>query len=222
MKPKVNRRNPWMVGIGVALVLAASGYLIYSTFIHKSVGVPAAIGQPTSTPAESIAQPSTGPPTPSISYTVPATHPKELVVDRLGIKANVLSEGVLASGALDAPKTAWDVGWFNESALPGSGSGAILMDGHVNDALNSPGVFYKLNALLVGDTIEIVRGDGQIFTYSVTKVDQVAISQVDMTKMQESITPGQEGLNLITCGGVYDYKLHTYNDRVLVYATRTS
>lgn len=222
MKFKANRRNPWTVGIGLLLVLGASSYLVYITVIHKSVSVPAPIGQPTSAPAVADAHTSSSVPPRSAPYTVPASHPKELIIDRLSIRANILSEGVLASGALDAPKTAWDVGWYNQSTLPGSGSGAMLIDGHVNDALNSPGVFYKLNALLVGDTLHIVRGDGTTFTYSVTEVDQVPEGQVDMNKLLTSITPGQEGLNLITCGGVYNYKLHTYNDRVLVYATRTS
>jgi LPXTG-site transpeptidase (sortase) family protein len=176
----------------------------------------APIGQPTSTPVASNAQPAK---TPAAQYTVPADHPKQLTVDKLGINANIVSLGTLKDGSLDAPKTAWDVGWYDNSTLPGSGYGALLIDGHVNDALNSPGVFYKLNTLAVGDTMQITRGDGQVFTYNVNEVDQTPIAQVDMSKMLRSITPGKEGLNLITCGGVYNYTLHTYTDRILVYAT---
>jgi len=162
-------------------------------------------------------------PQPSVQpYSVPATHPKQLIIDKLDVKANILSVGTLSSGALDAPKTAWNVGWYKQSALPGLGVGALLIDGHVNDALNSPGVFYHLNTLTSGDRLQIIRGDGQVFIYSVTEVDQVPTEQVNMAKMLQPITPGQEGLNLITCGGVYNYTLHTYSDRVLVYATRTS
>jgi hypothetical protein len=43
-----------------------------------------------------------------------------------------------------------------------------------------------------------------------------------MAGMLKSTTKGKEGLNLITCGGVYDYKRQTYNDRILVYSERVT
>lgn len=156
------------------------------------------------------------------SYTVPSDHPRELIIHTLSIDANILSLGVTASNTLDAPKTAWDVGWYNKSALPGSDSGALLIDGHVNDSLGSQGIFYGINTLKPGDGIDIQRGDGETISYSVVHVEQVPIAQVDMNKMLRSITPGKEGLNLITCGGVYDSKRKTYDDRILVYAIRIS
>lgn len=156
------------------------------------------------------------------AYTVPASHPRELKIPKLGIDANILSMGILKDGSLDAPKTAWDVGWYDESALPGSGQNALLIDGHVNDALNTPGVFYHLGTLKTGDDMQIERGDNELFTYKVVQVDQKPIDQVDMAKMLRSAEPGKEGLNLITCGGDYDYKRETYKDRILVYAVRIS
>lgn len=158
----------------------------------------------------------------SLSYEVPANHPRKLIIQKLGVDANVAPMGILSNGALEAPKTAWQAGWYDESALPGSGQNALLIDGHVNDALNTPGIFYKINTLKAGDTMQIQRGDKQIFTYKVVKTDQKPIAQVDMAKMLQSVVPGKEGLNLITCGGQYDYSRETYNDRVLVYAVRIS
>jgi len=121
-------------------------------------------------------------------------------------------------GVLNAPASAWDVGWYNQSGLPGLDVSALLIDGHVNDALNSPGIFYKLSSLISGDRIEVERGDGQKFTYSVVNVEQKSLRDVDMTAMLKSAIPGKQGLNLITCGGTYSYETKTYDDRVLVFA----
>jgi len=155
-----------------------------------------------------------------LSYDVPTNHPRKLIIDRLSIDAVVEPMGILQNGALEAPKTAWDVGWYNKSALPGSDENALLIDGHVNDALDSPGVFYHIGSLKAGDEMKIERGDRQLFTYRVTKVDQMPLEKVDMAGMLKSVTTGKEGLNLITCGGVYDYRRQTYNDRILVYSER--
>jgi LPXTG-site transpeptidase (sortase) family protein len=156
------------------------------------------------------------------SYVVPADHPRHLIIESQGISVNILPMGLTETGALDAPKSAWEVGWYDHSTLPGSGHGALLIDGHVNDALNSPGVFYKIHTLKSGDEIKIERGDNQIVTYQVVKSEQQPIERVDMAKMLQSIEPEKEGLNLITCGGEYNYKQQTYDDRVLVYAERVS
>ena len=177
-------------------------------------------------------QPSTHPPTISKSsidgtkkttkqkaeYTVPADHPRELSIAKLGIDANILPVGLLAGSVLDAPKTAWDVGWYNQSSLPGADSGALLIDGHVNDELSQPGVFYSIGSLKSGDEIKVERGDRQLLTYKVVTVEQKPTDQVDMAKLLASATPGKQGLNLITCGGTYNYQKKSYTDRVLVYA----
>ncbi len=126
--------------------------------------------------------------------------------------------GVTPGGALDAPKTSWDVGWYKESAKPGIGVSALLMDGHVNDTRNTLGIFGQLHVLNQGDIIGIERGDGQQFTYRVVKREQVSVQNVDMSALMKSIIPGKQGLNLITCGGVYDAKTQAFSDRILVFA----
>lgn len=154
-------------------------------------------------------------------YTVPASHPRELTIKKLDIDANILSVGS-TGGVLDAPGSAWDAGWYNQSGLPGQGHGALLLDGHVNDALGSPGIFYNLTSLVSGDKMEIERGDGQTFTYSVVSVQDIPLEKVDMNALLTSVEAGKEGLNLITCGGLYDYQKKTYDHRILVFAVRTT
>ncbi|HET6747229.1 MAG TPA: class F sortase [Candidatus Saccharimonadales bacterium] len=152
------------------------------------------------------------------SYTVPAEHPRRMTITSVGINTLVKPVGITAGGALDAPKTAWDVGWYKDSGLPGR-SGAMLIDGHVNDSYNTPGVFADLKKTKPGDKITVERGDGAIVLYSIVTVEQIPLAQVDMKRLLKPIQ-GSEGLNLITCGGSYDKKAATYSDRILVFAKR--
>lgn len=203
--------------MGIALLLIITGlYGIYYFSLSKA---------PQATPLKQPAftQSSVLPTQPTDqqrqAYQVPPDQPRQLIIDTLHINANILPMHTLKSGELETPKTAWEVGWYAQSALPGSTKGALLIDGHVNDALNQPGVFFHLGQLQPNDTLQIQRGDSQMFTYQVKKVEQVPTAQVDMSKLLVS-HGDKEGLNLITCGGTYDKARQTYSDRVIVYAAR--
>jgi len=205
-----------LVLIAIIVTLGAGGFIAFSNM--QQADQPAAVPAPAKAHVDSTKKT----PEQKLSYDVPGNRPKNLIIESLDITANILPMGILADGALDAPKSAWDVGWYNQSALPGSGQDALLIDGHVNDALNTPGVFYNIHTLAPDDTMQIERGDGTIYTYKVTQVEQKPIEQVDMAKMLRSVNPEVEGLNLITCGGEYDHERQTYQDRILVYAVRVS
>lgn len=197
--------------LGLCLVAAGSYFLYMSLAANKPViQAPSAVAQASvkkRTPQQVAA------------YTVPPMHPRLLTISKLGVSAAILPVGA-ANNVLSAPASAWDVGWYDKSALPGSGAGTLLLDGHVNNALDSPGVFYNLANLARGDEIDIERGDGQKFTYEVRSVQDIPIDKVDMTKALESSEPGKQGLTLITCGGLYDYRKKTFDHRVLVFGVR--
>jgi len=195
--------------LGISLV-AAGSYFLHASLTTKTPIIQA----PTSVAKASVKKKTTQQ---KAAYTVPAAHPRELIISKLGIDANILPVGA-ANGILDAPTSAWDVGWYDKSALPGSGSGALLIDGHVNDALGTPGVFYGLAGLSRDDKIELERGDGRKLTYVVTSVRDLPLDKVDMTAALQSSEPGKEGLTLITCGGTYDYHKKTYDHRLIVSA----
>lgn len=203
----------WLVWMALGIAIVTIGaYMLYAA-LHSSNQVTTGLLPPAEVKA-SVEQKT---PAQKQAYTVPPTHPRQLVISKLGVDANVLPMGA-THGILNAPTSAWDVGWYNESGLPGLDTGALLIDGHVNDALNSPGIFYKLSSLVSGDEIQVERGDGKKIMYSVVSVEQKPLDDVDMIAMLNSITPGKQGLNLITCGGTYNYKTKTYDDRVLVFA----
>lgn len=199
----------------------ALAVIIVSFLLFKELTTPLKI-PPAATAIVSTAPPKTEPPTPEAKaeHTVPPTHPKHLIIPKLNINTNVYAVGKTEHGAIDAPQTAWGVGWYRDGTLPGSGSGAALIDGHVNDAFNTPGVFYELSTLSAGDDITIIRGDDSELRYRVVKTTEEPLKSIDMNKVLNSIDAGQEGLNLVTCGGKYDKATNTFTDRVIVYAVR--
>lgn len=201
----------------ITLGVIFGGAYLYETQLRMTATTPRQLStsKPTDLPSRVVDDKT---PAEKQRYSVPPTHPRQLVIESLGVNANILAVGLTADGAMDAPATAWDTGWYNQSSLPGAGTGALLIDGHVNNTIGTPGVFFKIDTLKAGDTMQVERGDGQVFTYSVAAVEQKKIEDVDMAKMMRSITPGKQGLNLITCGGEYDSRRKTFDDRILVYA----
>lgn len=154
-------------------------------------------------------------------YAVAPGLPRTLSIPALGLQeARVLEVGLTNEGDMDAPDSIHDVGWYTGSKKPGTGEGAVLMDGHVSGVNDPEGVFYNLKDITVGTEIIVEKGDGSEVKYEVRESESLPIEQVDMAKMMRSIDPEHEGLNLITCGGEYDADRQLFVDRVLVYAVR--
>lgn len=197
-------------------ILLCIGFVILGFLIYKELSAPLP-SQPVTVSTE--APPAVEPKDPVVkaAHTVPPNHPRQLVIPRLSIDANIHPVG-LVDGTISAPTNAWDVGWYSSSALPGK-QGTLLFDGHVNDTLNSPGVFAKLHTLRQADEIRIERGDKTVLDYQVKEVRQAALKDVDMSLLL-SAEPGEERLVLITCGGAYDQARQTYSDRVIIIGYR--
>jgi LPXTG-site transpeptidase (sortase) family protein len=150
------------------------------------------------------------------NYVVGPNMPRYLNIPELGVHARVLSLGILSNGALGTPNNVFDTGWYNESSLPGQ-PGAMLIDGHVS-SWTSHGVFYGIKNLKPGDTMQVQRGDGTLFTYKVVRSQTFSDNNVDMTSAVTPVTAGKPGLNLITCTGTLKPGTSEFNERVVVYA----
>jgi LPXTG-site transpeptidase (sortase) family protein len=209
-------RSPllWILFFGT---LIAVGALLY-----KELTTP--LRPPDITGIANNVPPQTEPPTADVkaSYTVPAQNPKYLIIPKININTNIYPVGLTKEKAIAAPDTAWGVGWYQDGARPGSGKGAALIDGHVNDAFNTPGVFYELSSVTAGDEVTIVRGDDSRLNYRVITVTKEPLKNIEMERVLRSVDPTKEGLNLITCGGSYDKSTQSYTDRVVVYTVRVS
>lgn len=156
------------------------------------------------------------------AYTIAANQPRYLEIPKLNIsKTRITRVGVTARNLLDVPKNLDDAAWYAKSALPGSGTGAVMLDGH-NGGVSRNGIFAKLDTLVAGDQITVERGDGKRFTYEVSDVRDMPLAQVNATGMKEmmrSVEPDKEGLSLITCSGKWVPKDQVFDRRILVRAT---
>ena len=149
-------------------------------------------------------------------YTVAPSNPRYIDIPKLGIHARVLSMTVNSKNELQAPYGIYDAGWYTSSALPGQ-NGAMLVDGHSGIG-KTHGIFHDLSKLAAGDQITITRGDGQVFTYKVTKTAIVDAAKVDMGSLLVSQDTAKPGLNLITCAGDWIPGTFSLKQRALVYA----
>ncbi|HEY1085390.1 MAG TPA: class F sortase [Candidatus Saccharimonadales bacterium] len=156
-------------------------------------------------------------------YTVPKINPRYISIPSLGVgNTRVMSVGVTANNQLDTPKNISDAAWYNKSARPGAGYGAVLIDGH-NGGITRNGVFAKIGTLQKGAEIIVERGDGKKFTYKVVENQSMALDEVNKTGMKmmmQSADETKEGLNLITCDGKWVPKYQQFDRRIMLRAVR--
>lgn len=158
-------------------------------------------------------------------YTVPPTHPKLLSIAALNITdARVLNVGIKSNGEVDTPMNIHDIGWYNKSAMPGDGKGAVLLDGH-NGGPTKGGVFEHLPKLREGAEIVMERGDGKKITYIVKENKTISLEDLNNGGMNQAVAPLQgdaQGLTLISCVGRWIPAQQTYDQRVVVRAVQKS
>ena len=166
---------------------------------------------PTSTPATAALPPPPGPPVDG-----EAAAPDRVVIPRIGVDAPVVALGLDATGALEAPHTAHETGWWEAGPEPGE-QGPAVIAGHV-DSRRNPAVFFRLKELVTGDTVEVRRADGSSVTFVVERTEQHPKAAFPTAAVYDD-TPGS-ALRLVTCGGVFDRSTRHYIDNVIVFATR--
>jgi len=205
------KTNHVLVSMACLVFLVGMGVAFIGLKTNKEVGaqVQGASTDGSSGPEENV---------PALGDYVVAPHlPRYISINKLGVKGRVMKVGVDAKGQLAAPANVNDAGWYENSALPGDAGGAMLVDGHAYGP-TKPGIFDNLERLMPGDQIQIERGDGQIFNFSVVKTQSFENGQVDMASALVSADTSKLGLNLITCSGEYNAATGDYAQRHLVYA----
>lgn len=150
------------------------------------------------------------------SYQVSPLLPRTLSVPALALKARVMQVGVNSKNQMQAPDNIFDTAWYKGSARPGE-TGAVVIDGYQSGPTRD-GIFINISKLRLGDLIEIERGDGQVFKYSVVEVESKPFGEVNMNKVMKPIDSDTPGLNLITCDAEYQSATRDSENRVVVYA----
>ncbi len=154
-------------------------------------------------------------------HVVPKDRPRYFSIPTLGItNARVIEVGQTADGALDTPTNIHDVGWFNESAIPGTPDDTAILDAH-GGALGD-GIFKSLPEIKPGDQITIEMGDGRLLKYRVVDLATKHLGNEADDYMQNfvDLSPesGKSSITLITCTGDWWLSSQTYSHRLFVRA----
>jgi len=93
----------------------------------------------------------------------------------------------------------------------------LVLAGHYDWYYGQKGIFYDLSKLLIDDKVHIFDSVGRVHTYIVYETlyvknqDEYAVKEA----FRDTLNPE---LTLITCGGVWNNELETYDKRFLVKA----
>ncbi len=144
------------------------------------------------------------------------TKPSRVYAEEIGLDARLVEVAVESDGSLGTPKE-WNVaGWYRKSAKVGA-SGNLIIVGHYDDNFGRPAAFWGLKNLKVGDTVYVADEFDRVYSYQVTDVFYIDMSDPDrldvLSNEEES-----SSLTLITCGGVWVPNQGTYNRRLVVQA----
>ena len=139
--------------------------------------------------------------------------PSRLRVKAIGLDVTLEKLHLGADGVLVPPRGFAHAGWYVDGTAPGDPGPAVIA-GHV-DSKSGPAVFYRLRELTAGDRIEVVRG-GTVVRFTVVRTAWYPKAKFP-TSLVYGPTPDRQ-LRLITCGGVFDHRLRSYKDNLVVYA----
>jgi LPXTG-site transpeptidase (sortase) family protein len=233
MPPPYSRQNRrwyrWLMGAGVILILAAFALLglAFSGVVGSGTN---SIPMPTPEAPLSDATTSTGfsldtarleqlaqiRATPVLTPVSNAPLDR-LVIPKIGVDAPVVTLSVDDQGIMQSPKTAFEVGWYDFSARPGTGGNAVF-SGHVDFASVGAAVFWHLRELGPGDLVEVRLADGTAYQY-------VVVSSTSYTGNDAPIADivgptGKDTVTIITCTGTFNREVHQYSHRLVVRAER--
>jgi sortase A len=134
----------------------------------------------------------------------------------LGVEGSVKGVGLNSKGEMTAPVGRDDLVWYKPGYLPGALGNAVIA-GH-SDYKGSEGIFYKLDKLSVGDTIDVLTAS-HVLTFAVSGKRTYKNGEAP----PDIFGPSQEArLNLITCSGVWNAANKRYTERLVVTATFTA
>jgi hypothetical protein len=142
--------------------------------------------------------------------------PASLAIPRLRVRVATAPAGLAGDGrSLQLRPSARAVDWWAYGGSPGASSGTVLLAGHVSWD-GRVGVLAGLRRLRLGDPITVRRQDGRLVHYVVTGRRQVP--KTSLADLGLFARTGAPRLVLVTCGGAFDPRRHSYDDNVVVQA----
>jgi hypothetical protein len=129
--------------------------------------------------------------------------------------APVVPVGTGPDGALVVPDPPQTVGWWAPGALAGSGTGTVVLAGHVDSRTAGIGVLAVLPELAVGEPVVLTGDDGRAVRYRVVARREFAKTALPADTFART---GPPRLVLVTCGGRFDPGTRSYEDNIVVHA----
>ncbi|HUF83075.1 MAG TPA: sortase [Acidimicrobiia bacterium] len=91
-------------------------------------------------------------------------------------------------GPAPRPRAESQAGWHRHSPAPGALGPSVIV-GHVDSDRHGPSVFYGLDALTEGDTVEVVRDDGVTAVFAVEHVVQYFKKELPNQEVYGNLDP---------------------------------
>jgi hypothetical protein len=154
-----------------------------------------------------------------VPLTLPPSIPTWIRIPAIGVNAPVKPMGLLPDGYIQVPPLVPHsnlVGWYKYSPIPGELGPAVLVGHRDSDGV---AVFFLLGNLRRGDRIYIHRADGGTAIFTVTKVRNFEKSTFPSTLVYGPTA--YSALRVITCGGIFNYAIGSYEQNIVVYASLT-
>jgi hypothetical protein len=141
--------------------------------------------------------------------------PWHVDIPSLGVDAPLVVSPVVA-GFLSIPPDVHRVAVWNGGALPGNRQGTVLLASHVNWWDQGPGVFYHLSTIRPHALVIVTGERGTTTFWSVDSLQVMLHREIPQSIFTKT---GPSHLVLVTCGGPYNPRTHSYIDNIVVTAT---
>ncbi len=152
---------------------------------------------------------------------LPAKTDESAAPVRVGIGGHTAPVDPVATdttGTLLPPQDVSRLGWWVDSALPGSGVGTVVIAGHVDEATQGTGFAARFATIPVGSEVTVTSSSGTAVTYRITRI-QKADKRSAFPAAELNRLDGAQTLALVTCGGRFVGPPLGYADNVIAWGT---
>jgi Sortase domain len=150
---------------------------------------------------------------PKAVLAVARSTPVALEIPAIDVDVSLSGLGLNPDGTVQVPTDFQEPGWYELGPSPGQVGSAVIL-GHVDSYLG-PAVFFELRTLRAGDQVNVNLADGVAVHFRVLAVAMYLKAQFPSLEVYAS--HGYSALQLVTCGGAFDYQTRHYLSNVVVY-----